>query len=158
MNKISIEGTPVTLSSDEIANVDTFPIVGARHTLLIFSNGTEEMFIRGGSSLPGGKGDLRLQIDWKIEDSTDRRLVYKTVNGKKVGVPVTPEFRGNKTIDLKGREAKNVWDVLKQHAENIQKQNYPYEPDGIPLLEPLIGLSDRAKYSNAVVGNLLALV
>ncbi len=142
MGSISTEGTPVALRSGSAANPSTFPISTSGHLLLVYRDDDgNEFVIRGGPTNGGDPfGNLIVEINEPIETSIDRRVVAQ--DG--VLVPVTAEFRGNTEIDFGDRNPDKIWEILKQHAENIHSEGLTYNPLG--------------NNSNGTVGNLLAVV
>ena len=99
--------------------------------------------IRGGPTNDGFPyGPIRLEINVPIDLSADRRVVEDD-NGNEI--PVTPEFRGSTLVPFPdGRLAEDVWEILRQHAVNIDVEQFPYNPLGFN--------------SNTTVGNLLDVV
>lgn len=96
MSKISIESKPVVL--------------GFRHLYLVHENDQDEEFvIRGGpeNDNPLNFGEIINEVNVPIDESEDAR-------GND-----TPEDRGRRELDLGGRLADNVWDIMKQQATNI---------------------------------------
>ncbi len=140
---ITIEGTPVALAS-ESSPEESFPVSASGHLLLIFEDDSgREFVIRGGPQFdnPSNRGVLVLEKSVLIAESLDRRVI-KNDNGNIISV--TPESRGNRQIPLGDRESDDVWNLITQHAANIDEQRFPYSP-----------LGDN---SNGTVGNLLHLV
>jgi Ca2+-binding RTX toxin-like protein len=84
-----------------------------------------EWLLRGG---PTGEppetpfGPLKITNNMELSDqfSPDRRIEN--------GFAVTPEQRGNITLDLGGRTAEDVWNLLNQYAVSIGNKEYLYDP------------------------------
>ena len=134
MTTISTEGTPVALTSG--GGTSSFPISISGHLLLVLrDNAGNEFVIRGGpsSSTDGAYGPLILQINEPIGTSLDVREPGETAIS-----------RGATVLDLGDRDAVDVWNIIKQHAQNINAQGLPYDPLGFN--------------SNGTVGNLLSVV
>ena len=135
MGSISIEGTPVALVSGSGSGSSGFPISVSGHLLLIYTNDAGQEFVVRGGPTNGSDpwGPLILEQGVPISTSIDRRVGSETAAS-----------RGNRQILLDGREAEDVWNLILQHANNIQNQSLPYNPTGFN--------------SNGTVGNLLYLV
>ena len=73
-----------------------------------------EKVIRGTA---GSNGDLETLADANLATSPDRR------RGD------TPEERHRKVLDLGGRDADDVWRIMVQHANNIEKADLDYSVD-----------------------------
>ena len=73
-----------------------------------------EKVIRGTA---GSNGDLETLVDANLATSPDRR-------GSD-----TPEQRHRKVLDLGTRDANDVWKVMVQHANNIEKADLDYSVD-----------------------------
>jgi Ca2+-binding RTX toxin-like protein len=73
-----------------------------------------EKVIRGTA---GSNGDLETLVDANLATSPDRR-------GSD-----TPEERHRKVLDLGTRDANDVWKVMVQHANNIEKADLDYSVD-----------------------------
>ncbi|MEL6438904.1 MAG: tandem-95 repeat protein [Cyanobacteria bacterium J06621_8] len=152
MARITTEGTPVALLSGGSGIPTTFPISLSGHLLLVFEdNAGNEFVIRGG---PTGEapnyGPLTLEINEPIESSIDIRIA-RDKNGTPIldedgnVIPVTPESRGSTLVSFSdGRLAQDVWQILRQHAVNIDIERLPYSPTGFN--------------SNGTAANLLDLV
>jgi Ca2+-binding RTX toxin-like protein len=93
-----------------------------------------EMVIRGG---PGSDGSLTVQAGIPLSASSDAR------HGD------TPAERHQRVLDLGGRSADDVWNVMLQHALDIDRANLPY---GIDIFGQLPGPDAN---SNTVVGSVL---
>jgi Ca2+-binding RTX toxin-like protein len=109
---IAIEAKPV-----ELRGVDT----GFLHLYLVKTVTDEqgrvvsEKVIRGNE--PGSGGDLETLADANLATSPDRR-------GSD-----TPEERHREILDLGTRDANDVWKVMVQHANNIEKADLDYSID-----------------------------
>ena len=102
-----------------------------QHLYLVFrdSNGTERV-IRGGPTPLKGRpptdaltnyfGNILIEAGVLIENSEDVRY------DKKKKIFITPEQRYQKAIDLSGRNAQHVWDIMMQHARNIGNAGINY--------------------------------
>lgn len=137
MSKISIEGFAAGAYSGSQAFL-VLPFSASGHLYLVYEdNNGDEFVIRGGPSERLGRGYITVEDNEPINESLDERF-------NPYDVPVTPENRGNRTLDLGGRDPKLVWDVLRQYARHIEKQRLPYN-----------ALGDN---SNSTIGNLLRLI
>lgn len=94
-----------------------------------------EKVIRGNE--PGSGGDLETLADADLATSPDRR-------GSD-----TPEERHRKVLDLGTRDADDVWQIMVQHANNIEKADLDYSVD---IFEEIPG---RDLNSNSVVASVL---
>lgn len=130
MGSLSIEVKPVGFSDVALSG----------HLLLVYSDDlSNESVVRGGPAQLGpGFGPLVLERGIPIDQSVDRRIDPVT------GQPLSPADRGNRSIDLGGRNAEDVWNLILQYAEQIHTRAFPYL------------LLDRN--SNTVIRELLALV
>jgi Ca2+-binding RTX toxin-like protein len=108
---IAIEAKPV-----EVRGIDT----GFLHLYLVKTVTDEqgrvisEKVIRGTA---GSNGDLETLVDANLATSVDRR-------GSD-----TPEERHREVLDLGTRDANDVWKVMVQHANNIEKADLDYSVD-----------------------------
>jgi hypothetical protein len=108
---IAIEAKPV-----EFEGIDT----GFFHLYLVKTVTDEqgrvvsEKVIRGTA---GSEGDLETLADANLATSPDRR-------GSD-----TPEERHRKELDLGARDANDVWKIMVQHANNIEKADLDYSID-----------------------------
>jgi hypothetical protein len=108
---IAIEAKPV-----EVRGIDS----GFFHLYLVKTVTDEqgrvisEKVIRGTA---GSNGDLETLVDANLATSPDRR-------GSD-----TPEQRHRKVLDLGNRDANDVWHVMVQHANNIEKADLDYSVD-----------------------------
>jgi len=108
---IAIEAKPV-----ELEGIDT----GFLHLYLVKTVTDDqgrvisEKVIRGTA---GSNGDLETLVDANLATSPDRR-------GSD-----TPEERHRKVLDLGTRDANDVWKVMVQHANNIEKADLDYSID-----------------------------
>ena len=93
-----------------------------------------EKVIRGTA---GSNGDLETLVDANLATSPDRR-------GSD-----TPEERHRKVLDLGTRDANDVWQVMVQHANNIEKADLDYSVD---IFEEVSGGDLN---SNSVVASVL---
>jgi Ca2+-binding RTX toxin-like protein len=93
-----------------------------------------EKVIRGTA---GSNGDLETLVDANLATSPDRR-------GSD-----TSEERHRKVLDLGTRDADDVWQIMVQHANNIEKADLDYSVD---ILE---GVSGGDLNSNSVVASVL---
>ena len=143
MAKISIEGTPVAAASG--GGAENFPITVSGHLLLVFeTDGGQEFILRAGPTpledRPEGDssdyGALKVSYDL-INYSIDQRLPSQTAAD-----------RGSRTIDIGDRDANDVWNIILQHASNINATNLPYSPYGGST-------SYLGANSNGFVGNIL---
>lgn len=138
MGRILIEGTTVgPLSSAGGGGSGGLTVSG--HLLLIYQNDTGNEFVVRGGPTNGEDpwGPLILERNVPIATSIDSRIDSS-------GNPVTPDSRGSREIALGERKAEDVWDLILQHANNINNRAFTYSPTG--------------DNSNGTVGNLLALV
>jgi hypothetical protein len=109
---IAIEAKPV-----EFEGIDS----GFLHLYLVKTVTDEqgrvisEKVIRGNE--PGSGGDLETLVDANLATSPDRR-------GSD-----TPEERHREVLDLGTRDANDVWKVMVQHANNIEKADLDYSID-----------------------------
>lgn len=109
---IAIEAKPV-----EFEGIDS----GFLHLYLVKTVTDEqgrvisEKVIRGNE--PGSGGDLETLADANLATSPDRRGLD------------TPEERHRKVLDLGPRDANDVWQVMVQHANNIEKADLNYSVD-----------------------------
>ncbi len=94
-----------------------------------------EKVIRGNE--PGQGGDLETLADADLATSPDRR-------GSD-----TPEERHRKVLDLGTRDADDVWRIMVQHANNIEKADLEYSVD---IFEEIPG---KDLNSNSVVASVL---
>jgi len=135
MATISTEGWPVQILP--LISSAKFPISLSGHMILVFKDddGNEYQINAGpnNESFPYGKLILR-----DIGSTLDNR--YNVVDGTKV----TADWRGNTKIDFGGRNAEDVWDILLQHAENIDDAAFKY--------------GAFSKNSNSVIATLLDVV
>ena len=119
MAKISTEGWPVQILPFKSSK--NFPISLSGHLVLVFKDDDgKEYVINAGPSLGGypyGQLDLR-----KIDTLLTKR--FNVVDGSKVNAA----WRGNTKVDLGGRDAADVWDILVQHARNIHRADIEYHP------------------------------
>jgi Ca2+-binding RTX toxin-like protein len=136
MSRILIEGTPVALSSGSSSgDSGSGGISVSGHLLLVYEdNAGNEFVVRGGPQREGNPdyGALIIEQNIPINSSIDRRG------------DATPASRGSRDISLNGRNAEDVWNLILQHAKNINDRSFSYSPTG--------------KNSNGTVGNLLDLV
>ncbi len=137
MASISIEGTPVALASG--GGIPDFPISTSGHLLIVFTDDSgNEFVIRGGPTAASSPfGPLVLQVGIPLASSFDARASGQTA-----------EDRGSVTLDLGGRDANDVWEILKQHATNLHNQALEYIPFDFPSIS-------ESTNSNGTVGNLL---
>ncbi|MEM1172157.1 MAG: VWA domain-containing protein [Cyanobacteria bacterium P01_H01_bin.35] len=153
MSKITIEGTPVVAfsgSGSSGSNSNPSPLSISGHLLLIFEDDSgNEFVVRGGpESGPPFFGKLVLERNQPIDSSLDSRIVEDNEGNTPLDdqgnpIRVTPESRGSREIPLGDRDPSDVWNIILQHAENINNQFF-YNPFG--------------ENSNGTVGNLLHLV
>jgi hypothetical protein len=128
---IAIEAKPV-----EVRGIDT----GFLHLYLVKTVTDDqgrvisEKVIRGTA---GSNGDLETLVDANLATSPDRR-------GSD-----TLEERHHKVLDLGTRDADDVWQVMVQHANNIEKADLDYSVD---ILEDVSGGDLN---SNSVVASVL---
>ena len=94
-----------------------------------------EKVIRGNE--PGSGGDLETLADANLATSPDRR-------GSD-----TPEERHREVLDLGTRDANDVWQIMVQHANNIEKADLDYSVD---IFEEVSGGDVN---SNSVVASVL---
>ena len=112
MASISIEGREV--------------VVEEGHLYLVFKADTGEERIIGGRSEGGFLppfGNIEVQFGNLIDGSQEER-----VDGD--GNPVTPAERGNRVLDLGGRDANKVWEIMIRQASAIDNSNLQYAPLG----------------------------
>jgi len=91
------------------------------HLYLVFDDGNEERVIRAGPHLGMDITFYALKVlaDVPLAETRDAR-------------PSTLEAmaaRGSEVLDLEGRDAEAVWDIMVQQAKNISDQPYRYEVD-----------------------------
>ncbi len=104
MSKISIESREIFAGQD--------------HLYLIFQDSAGlEFVIRGGpeDNNPLDFGDIVTDVNVPIAESEDAR-------GND-----TPVERGNRELDLGGRTAEDVWEIMKQQATNINNAGIDYD-------------------------------
>lgn len=105
--------------SIEVKEVDfAFVGTGYGHLYLVYKDDLEQEFvIRGGpeGNIPGFLGTIVTEKGKGISESEDDR------DGN------TASDRSARLIDLGGRDATSVWNIMLQHAENIDQQNLEYE-------------------------------
>lgn len=104
MSEISIESKPVEFGFD--------------HLYLVFEDSVgQEFVIRGGpkSNNPLDFGDIVTEVSVPIAESEDERG------------DDTPDERGNRELDLGGRRAEDVWEIMKQQATNINNARIDYD-------------------------------
>lgn len=129
---IAIEAKPV-----EFEGIDS----GFLHLYLVKTVTDElgrvvsEKVIRGNE--PGSGGDLETLADANLATSPDRR-------GSD-----TPEERHREVLDLGTRDANDVWQIMVQHANNIEKADLDYSVD---IFEEVSGGDVN---SNSVVASVL---
>jgi Ca2+-binding RTX toxin-like protein len=149
MSHLYIEGKPTLVYSDSGTGPgDTFPISAGAHLLLVYvDDANKEWIIRGGREGYDDEpyGHLDLQIDQELMFSKD---LYQIIDGQME----TNATRGRREIDLEGRNPDDIWQVLIEHANNIQNNHYAYDPTGSASPDGL------AYNSNGVVSNLLSLI
>lgn len=136
MGRILIEGTPVALYSGSGSG----GISLSGHLLLIYQDDAgNEFVVRGGPTRGGDPdyGPLIIEQNVPIANSIDERVDSD-------GNPVTAASRGSREIPLGERKAEDVWNLILQHAKNINDQSFLYNPTG--------------SNSNGTVGNLLDLI
>ena len=108
MSKIAIESVPV---ADGVA-------AGMDHLYLVFQDSVgQEFVIRGGfeNNNPLDFGDIVTEVNVPIAESKDAR-----------GNDTLAE-RGHRELDLGGRRAEDVWEIMKQHAINIHNATIDYD-------------------------------
>ena len=108
MSKISIESVPV---ADGVA-------AGMDHLYLVFQDSVgQEFVIRGGfeNKNPLDFGDIVTEVNVPITQSEDAR------------VNDTLAERGHLELDLGGRRAEDVWEIMKQQAINIHNAEIDYD-------------------------------
>lgn len=104
MSKISIESKEIFAGQD--------------HLYLIFQDAAgQEFVIRSGpeNNNPLDFGDIVAAVNVPIAESEDAR-------GNN-----TPVERGNRELDLGGRAAEDVWEIMKQQATNINNAGIDYD-------------------------------
>ena len=104
MSKISIESREIFAGQD--------------HLYLIFQDSAGlEFVIRGGpeDNNPLDFGDIVTDVNVPIAESEDAR-------GND-----TPVERGDRELDLGGRTAEDVWEIMKQQATNINNAGIDYD-------------------------------
>jgi len=135
MAKISTEGWPVQVLP--FKSSAKFPISLSGHMVLVFKddNGKEFQINAGpgNESYPYGQLILRdigspLKNRFNVED----------------GSKVNAAWRGSTKVDFGKRDAEDVWDILLQHAQNIDNAEFDYKA--------------FTKNSNSVIGTLLDVV
>jgi hypothetical protein len=106
--------------SIEVREVDFLPGIlttGFGHLYLVFNDGAgAETVVRGGpeGSIPGFFGDIETEAGTPILLSDDAR------GGD------TPAERAARPLDLGGRSAGDVWNIMLQQAQNIEDEGLPY--------------------------------
>jgi len=135
MAKISTEGWPVQLIPSPFSA--SYPISLSGHIVLIFTDDDgREYLINAGpenESFPYGQLDMR-------DFGSPVKNRFNVVDGSKVDAA----WRGSTKLDLGGREATDVWDVLVRHAYNIHDADIDYNA--------------FIRNSNSVIGTLLDVV
>ena len=104
MSEIRIESKPVSFTTYD-------------HLYLVFRDDDGiETVIRGGpaNNNPLDFGNIFTEFGVPIEDSRDARET------------LTPEARNSTVIDLGGRDANSVWQIMLQQAQNIGNANLNY--------------------------------
>lgn len=104
MSKISIESKEIFAGQD--------------HLYLIFQDAAgQEFVIRSGpeNNNPLDFGDIVAAVNVPIAESEDARGNNTTVE------------RGNRELDLGGRAAEDVWEIMKQQATNINNAGIDYD-------------------------------
>src|SRR5688572_14516811 len=104
MARIFIESHPVFINADPID-----------HLYLVFQSdaGTEKV-ISARPFIAPAIGKITVEVAVPITSSADAR-------GNE-----TPQQRGQREISLDGRNANHVWDIMKQHAQNIKNAAIEY--------------------------------
>jgi Ca2+-binding RTX toxin-like protein len=143
MGRIFIEGKPIIVASGDQTTSGT-AISG--HLYLVYQDDSgQEWVVRGGPFSDTEPGNLTITKDRLLSSTLDSR---QDVNGN----PISPESRGNREILFEGRNADDVWALIKQHADNIQNQGFPYIPYDI------FGTENNTLNSNGLIANLLYLI
>ena len=112
------------------------------HAYLVYKDDSaNEFVIHGGySGTVTYPGNISLQINILLSVSEDARVDSNNN-------PLTPEDRYSRELDLDGRNAEDVWQVMSSHAQNILDENLPYIID-----LPILGTNQN---SNSVVASVL---
>ncbi len=102
--------------------IESRPVIfDKEHLYLVFrdSDGSETV-IRGGPSNdnPLAFGNIVVEVDIPINQSEDTRQEDEKT--------LTPADRNSRQIDIGDRDARAVWDIMKQHATNIGNANLDY--------------------------------
>ena len=107
MAEIRIEGAPVVYLTD----------TGYDHLYLVFvADDGAEYVLRGGPSGPLGTGAIEVEDSVPIADSADCRPVGDRA------------LYGSRVLDLGGRAAADVWDVMRQQARAVGDHLLPFAP------------------------------
>ena len=104
------------------------------HLYLVFEDDNgQEFVIRGGpefdipfdeDGLNFDFGRIVIQDNTPIEVSDDKRIDL-------FGNPLSAEDRGSREIDLGGRNAEDVWNIMRQHVQNIGAAGLDYVATGV---------------------------
>jgi hypothetical protein len=133
--------TPAIFIESKPIRFGSFSVFGKEHLYLVFrdSNGSETV-IRGGpaSNNPLAFGDIVVEVDVPINQSEDARRTNDDPPQF-----LTPEQRNSRQIDLNGRDATAVWNIIKQHTTNIGNANLNYNAGAL------------AQNSNSVIASVL---
>ncbi len=109
--------------------IETKPVVDffgnsldADHLYLVFVNdANQEFVIRGGPENDSifNFGNIAVEVGVSIDDSEDRRVDDE-------GNVLTRADRFSRVINLGGRDAQNVWNIMLQQAQDIDAENINY--------------------------------
>jgi hypothetical protein len=127
--KIFIESKPVSISFGQYY-----------HSYLVYEDEEgNEFVIRGGPAVDNPKdfGSIITEPGIAMDKSEDKRSKSER------------EIRGQREIDLGGRDASDVWEQMKEVAGRIPDKNYSYIPIGIEDNEYLGKYYDSAIARNS---------
>ena len=118
MAKISTEGWPVQVIPTKSSH--KYPISLSGHMVLVFKDddGREFQINAGPADESYPWGDLILR-----DIGSPLRNRFNVVDGSHVNAA----WRGSTRIDLGGRDAEDIWAILKQHAQNIDDAGFAYK-------------------------------
>lgn len=85
------------------------------HLYLVFVDDVgQEFVIRGGPAAPIARDPLTIEVNVPMDDSRDNRPIADR------------DARGSIVIDLEGRDAAQVWEIMVQQAQGIADAQLPY--------------------------------
>lgn len=128
MAKITVECLPAVGLLADIGVIgegrDDLAVVG--HIYIVYTDDLgNEFVVRGGPSGPTGPFNLGLrtivtEVGVPIAQSVDARFDPRS------GQSLTPADRGSKELDLGGRRAEDVWNLILQQATNLNNSGITY--------------------------------